>query len=151
MAAVEVLRASSLFRGFTDTGLQIIASIAHERLFPQGTPLFVENMVADALLIVGSGQVRLSARSNAGEEVVLGEVGPGEALGLLSLIGQGQRMCTATAATHVLAVEIRHADFQRLLTTKPQACAKLLMNVTADFAARLQDNREGLRSLVGRK
>jgi CRP/FNR family cyclic AMP-dependent transcriptional regulator len=151
MAVVDVLRASQLFKGFTDTGLQILGGIAVERAFPFGSPLFVENMVADTVLIIGSGQVRLSAKSSSGDEVELGEVGPGEALGGLSLIQPGQRMCSATAASGVLAAEIRHADFQKLLAQKPQACVKLLMNVCADVAARLQDNREGLRALVGRK
>ncbi len=151
MAAVDALRESGLFKGFTETGLQIFGSVAVERAFPAGSPLFVENMVADSVLIIGEGQVRLSAKSPAGEEVSLGEAGPGEALGSLALLQPGQRMCTATATTHVMAAEIRHADLQKLLAQKPQACVKLLMNIVTDFGARLQDNREALRSLVGRK
>lgn len=151
MAAVDVLRGSALFKGFTETGLQILAGIAVARTFPAGSPLFVENMVGDALLIIRDGQVRLSAKSLSGEEVALGEIGPGEALGALSLISQSQRMCTATAGTSVSVVEIRAADFQRLMALKPQACLKLLMNIVADFGHRVADNREPLRSLVGRK
>lgn len=151
MAVADVLRTCPLFKGFTDTGISILATIAVERTFPAGSPLFVENMVADALLILEQGEVRLSARSPAGEDVSLGELHPGDSLGELALITLGQRMCTATAKTHVRAVEIRHADFQRMLQTKPQACLKLLMNIVADFGQKVQDNRESLRSLLGRK
>lgn len=148
MAAVDILRANTLFKGFTETGLQILAGIAIERNFPAGSPLFVENMVADAALLIGEGQVKLSARAASGEELWLGELGPGDSLGGLSLIQPGQRMCSATAATSVSAVELRNADFQKLLAQKPQACLKLLMNIVTDFGAKLQDNRENLRGLL---
>jgi len=148
MAAVDILRGSNLFKGFTDTGLQILAGIAIERTFPAGSPLFVENMVSDALLLIGEGQVRLSARGPGGEDVPLGEVGPGDSLGALALINPTQRMCSATAATGVTAAELRHADFQKLLAQKPQACLKLLMNIVTDFGQRLQDNRDNLRLLL---
>ena len=151
MAIADVLRGSALFRGFTETGIQILAGIGVERSFAAGSPVFVEEAVSDALIVIGDGQVRLTAKSASGEPVPVGEAGPGDALGALSLVSPARRMCSATAASRVSAVEIRHADFQRLLGQKPQACLKLLMNVVSDFGQRLQDNRDGLRSLVGRR
>src|SRR4051794_34561723 len=115
MTPVEALKKCSLFQGFTDTGLQIIGGIAHARSFPSGAPLFVENMIADALLVIADGQVRLSSKGPGGEDLPLGELTAGDSLGELSLITQGQRLCTATALSNVSAVEIRQADFQKLL------------------------------------
>jgi CRP/FNR family transcriptional regulator, cyclic AMP receptor protein len=151
MAAVDVLRASGLFRGFTETGIQIFAGISVERAFPTGTPLFVEDAVADTLILIAEGQVRLSARSASGEAALLGKLGPGHALGALSLINRGRRMCSAIAASRVAAVEIRHADFQRLMGVKPQACLKLLMNIVGELGQSLQDNRESFRSLLEKR
>ncbi len=151
MAVLDALKACPLFRGFTDTGLQIIAGIGTERQFPKGVPLFVENMVGDSMLILADGRVRLSSKAPSGEEVSLGELGAGDYLGELSLIQQGQRMCTATALTPVSAIELRHADFQKLLAQKPQACLKLLMGVVSLFGQKLVDNREVFRSLLARK
>src|SRR5439155_16789680 len=109
------LKASPLFTGFTDTGLSILAGITAFRSYPKGTPLFVENMVADAMLVIVEGKVALSAKDKAGVEVALGELGPGDYLGELSLIALGQRMCTATAAGAVKVLEMRQADFQKTL------------------------------------
>jgi CRP-like cAMP-binding protein len=149
----DVLKACALFRGFTDTGLQIIATIATERTFPKGVPLFAENMVADSMLILTSGRVKVTAKNEAGADVPLGtELGPGEVLGELSLILPSQRMCTATATatTGVTAIELRHADFQRLLAQKPQACVKLLMAIVAGFGQKVQDTRGALKQLLPR-
>ncbi|MHB8878205.1 MAG: cyclic nucleotide-binding domain-containing protein [Myxococcaceae bacterium] len=148
MQVAEALKASALFKGFTDTGIQIIGGIASARSYPKGVPLFAENMLADSLLILAEGTVHLSSKSKAGDEVPLGELGPGDFLGELSLIQQGQRLCTATATSAVTAIEIRHADFQRLLAAKPQACLKLLMSVVSHFGQKVMDNKDALKSLL---
>src|SRR5579862_943206 len=124
MNLTGALKSCSLFKDFTDTGLHIVSGICTERAFPQGVPLFVENMMADSLLILAEGRVRISSKNAKGEDVVLGELGPGDYLGELSLLQQGQRMCTATALAPIRALELRHADFQKLLAQRPQACVK---------------------------
>lgn len=149
MTAAEGLRACGLLAGFTDTGIQILAGIAVPRTYPAGTPLFAEAMVSDSLLVVGEGQVALTTRGDRGD-VSLGELGPGDWLGELSLITPGQRMCTATAISPVTAFEIRQSDFQKLLATKPQACMKLLMAICTQFGQKVAANRDALRALAQR-
>jgi CRP-like cAMP-binding protein len=147
--SAEALKGCPLFKDFTDTGLQILAAIATERNYPKGVPLFVENMVADSMLILTAGRVKVSAKNAAGEDVPLGDdLGVGEVLGELALILPSQRLCTATATTGVTAVEIRHADFQRLMAQKPQACLKLLMAIVADFGHKVQDGKGALKQLL---
>jgi CRP/FNR family cyclic AMP-dependent transcriptional regulator len=150
MNAVAALKQCSLFKDFTDTGLQIMATICTERKFPKGVPLFAENMMADSLLILVEGKVGLTSTSLKGEDVQLGQLGPGDYLGELSLLQQGQRMCTATALGPIRALELRHADFQKLLAQKPQACLKLLMGIVTQFGQKVMDNRDALKSLLSR-
>ncbi len=145
---LATLKACPLFKGFTDTGLQILAAIAHERAFPKGAPLFVESMVGDSMFILAQGSVRLTAKNAAGDEVPLGELGASDYLGELALIQQSQRMCTATATSEVHAIELRNADFQKLLAQKPQACLKLLMNVISQFGKKVAENRDAFRALL---
>ena len=147
---VAALKSSPLFRGFTDTGLTILGQVCVQRSYPAGTPLFVENMVSDSLLIIVDGRVALSSQGARGEAVQLGEIGHGDWLGELSLIAPGQRMCTATALTPVWAYELRHADFQKLLPQKPQACLKLLMAICSAFGQKVTENRGALKALIAK-
>lgn len=149
MTAAEALRACGLLSGFTDTGIQILSGICTPRSYPAGALLFAENMVSDSMVIVGEGHVALSTRGERGD-LPLGELGPGDWLGELSLINPGQRLCTATASSAVTAWEIRQADFQKLVATKPQACMKLLMAICTQFGAKVAANKDALRSLVSR-
>jgi CRP-like cAMP-binding protein len=150
MAAPELLKRCELFKGFTDTGLQIIGAVAAERQFPKGTPLFVEGMIGESLFILVDGRIRLTAKGPSGEEVALGELGAGASLGELSLLQQSHRMCTATASSPVKALELRYAEFQKLLAQKPQACLKLLMAITGQFGRRVAENRESFQQLLSR-
>jgi CRP-like cAMP-binding protein len=150
MEAASALKACPLFKDFTEVGIQIFAGIAVPRAFPKGATLFTEGRPSDSLLIVGQGTVRLSAKSSTGEDVTLGEVGTGEPLGELALVQKGERLCSAQASTDVSALEIRYADFQKLMAQKPQACLKLLMGIVAHFSQKTRDNREALKSLVGK-
>ncbi len=150
MDVATALKSCVLFKGFTDTGIQIFAGVCAPKQFPPGTPLFVENMVADSMLIVAIGTVALSTKGRHGEDVSLGEVGPGDVLGEMSLMQPGQRLCSAVARTPVVALEVRQTEFHKLLASKPQACVKLLMAVMALFGQKLAENRDALKSLAGR-
>ncbi|HYO53538.1 cyclic nucleotide-binding domain-containing protein [Archangium sp.] len=150
MEVAAALKTCPLFKDFTDVGIQIFAAIGVARVFPKGSALFLESRPGESLYIVGEGTVRLSARNPAGEEVTLGDVGAGEPLGELTLIQKGERLCTATAMTDVTAVEIRHADFQKLTIQKPQACMKLLMGIVSHFGQKVRENRDAMKSLVGK-
>jgi len=150
MDAAAVLRASPLFSGFTDTGIGILAQIASGRSYPAGTPLFVENMVSDTLIVIGEGRVALSTRNDKGAELPMGELVGGDWLGELSLITTGQRLCTATASTAVIAFEIRQADFQKLMGVKPQACIKLLMAICTAYGQKIVASKDQLKTLVAK-
>jgi CRP-like cAMP-binding protein len=147
MTAMEALQRSALFRDFTETGLRIFASIAQEKAIPEGSPLFVENMVGESLFIVKSGTVRLTQRTSEGEREI-GTVGPGEHLGELALLARSVRAVSAVAATPVEVVELAHRDFVRLQPQKPQACLKLAIAIGADLSGKVAELRERLRALA---
>lgn len=147
---IRRLEAAPLFRGFTETGLQIIGSIAQVKRLPVGSPLFVENMIGDSLYVLSEGRVRLSARNAHGAEVVLTELGAPESLGEAALLRPGPRQCSAIAATEVEIVEIARRDVAILQRTKPQACLKLMMGVVELVGERLRAAEPELKQfLVG--
>lgn len=147
MDAAAALRACPLFHGFTDTGIAILAGVCAKKTFPVGTPLFVEQMMSDSMFVIAEGRVALAVK-NGVQNVPVGELADGDWLGELALIAQGQRQCTATAATVVEAFELRQADFQKLMGTKPQACIKLLMSICTHFGEKVVANKDALKSLA---
>jgi CRP/FNR family cyclic AMP-dependent transcriptional regulator len=147
MTLVEALQKCTLFREFSETGLNIFAAIATEKSVPAGAPIFAENMVGDAMFIVKSGTVRITSRG--GGDGTLATLGPGEHLGELALLARSVRLVSAVAETACELVEITQRDYYRLQPQKPQACLKLALAIASDLARKLADGREPLRSLVG--
>ncbi len=151
MTPVEALQRAALFKDFTETGLKIFATIAHEKAIPAGSPLFVENMVGDSLFIVVSGTVRLTQKTPQGGERELAVVGAGEHLGELALLAKSVRLVSAVAATQCEVLEFSQRDFARLQPQKPQACLKLALAIAADLAAKVAAARDVVRELGARK
>ncbi len=150
MTLVEALQQSTLFREFSETGLNIFAAIASEKSVPAGAPLFAENMVGDSMFIVKSGTVRITSRAGDAERT-LAVLGPGEHLGELALLARSVRLVSAIAETPCELVEIAQRDYYRLQPQKPQACLKLALAIATDLAHKLAEGREALRSLAGTK
>jgi len=148
-SVVKALQAAGLFKSFTDTGLQLIASIASEKSLPAGTPLFVENMIGETLYVIAEGKLRIAARSPDGREHTLVRLGPGDSLGEAALLRAGPRLCSAYAETPIRVVEIARRDIVQLQKTKPQACIKLLMGIVDLLASRTKDVDPELKMLIG--
>lgn len=147
---VRVLSQAALFKNFTETGLQIIASIAVEKQVPAGTPLFVESMIGDGLYIVAEGKIRLSLRKPDGKDVPLVTLGPGESLGEAALLRAGPRLCSATAEEPSRVVEISRRDLAMLQRSKPQACLKLMMGVVERIGDGVRNSQDDLRKILTR-
>lgn len=148
---VEILKSASLFKNFTETGIQIMATIAQDKEIPAGAPLFVEDMIGDGLYVIATGALRLSAKGPDGVDVELMSLGPGDSVGEAALLRSGPRLCSAFATTPSRVLEISRRDLAMLQRTKPQACLKLMMGVVDLVAERMQGSREDFRQFLAWK
>ena len=87
------------------------------------------------MLIVRSGQAKVTLLDREGRAVILGFVGPGELLGELSSIDGDPRSATAIALEPVTALGIPGDAFRALIDHRP-AVARALLGV---LAARLRE------------
>ena len=101
------------------------------RTFERGTALFHESGVADRVLIVLSGCVKLSRTSDEGKEVILAIRGPGDLIGEMSAIDGGSRSATAIALDQVEAQSVSAAEFVGFLERHPRVALAVLRMVGA--------------------
>ncbi|KAB7769747.1 GGDEF domain-containing protein [Xanthomonas maliensis] len=88
-----------------------------------GQVLFERGTVGTQMYIVLSGQIDL----DFGEDLTLKHLGPGEFFGELGLlIGDHARSAGAIAASDSRLIELKHADFQRLVDHDPGTVAHFL-------------------------
>jgi CRP-like cAMP-binding protein len=105
------------------------------RSFSAGGALFHENQLADRVLVLQEGFVKLSCFSDDGREVVLAIRGPGDVLGELAALDGGTRSATAVALEAVQALAVPTTYFNDFLDRNPRVFRLLLVIL----AQRLRD------------
>ena len=148
---LEILKSASLFKNFTETGIQIVGTIAQDKHIPEGSPLFVQDMIGDGLYVIAEGRLRLAAKGPGGADIELTHLGPGESVGEAALLRSGPRLCSAFATIPSRVLEISRRDLAMLQRTKPQACLKLMMGVVELVGDRMRTSGGDLRDFLAWK
>ena len=132
------LEQSPLLQGFSADGIRIIQTVCVARQVDVGNPIFVEKMHGESAFLLVAGEVSIAIERN-GSLRELAVLAAPDVFGEVSLLQPGPRRVTARARTPVGVIEIPRRDFLNLQKQRPQACIKLLMNVTDRLAQRLQE------------
>jgi CRP-like cAMP-binding protein len=141
------LQQSPLLHGFTDDGIRIIETICVPRQVEIGTPIFVEKLHGESAFLLVAGEVQIVVDKD-GQQRTLATLTAPDVFGELSLLRPGPRRVTVRARTQVGVIEINRRELLALQKQRPQACIKLLMNVTDRLAQRLDETGAVLDRLV---
>lgn len=110
-----------LFTELDERSLAFVADQSWIRHYPEGQVLTSEGDPGDSLLIIESGEVRISRFAPTGQEVVLAVVEAPDAIGELALIDGAPRSATITAQTRVTIRIVPRQAFLQFLSSDPQA------------------------------
>jgi CRP-like cAMP-binding protein len=108
----------------------VLLDVAGERRYAPGDTLFHRGDDMGTVLVVRSGQAKITVLDHNGHEVILGFRGPGELLGELSSVDGRPRSATATALEPMVALGIPGDAFRSLLEHRP-AIARSLLHILA--------------------
>jgi CRP-like cAMP-binding protein len=122
---IDQLRASDLFHDLDDGALERIAADATEYGCPADTVLIEPGIPSSGIFIVVEGTV--AAETHDGRHH---ELGPGQAIGELSILADTVRTGRVWAKTPVLALAFDRNEFERILESEP-AVARSLLRVLA--------------------
>lgn len=118
-----------LFQGLSAEGLGRLAEQSWSRRYPEGQVLTSEGDPGDSLLVVESGEVRISRYTPSGQEVVLAMVEAPDAIGELALIDGAPRSATITAQSPVQIRVVPRAAFLQFLESHPEAMLAVMRTV----------------------
>jgi CRP-like cAMP-binding protein len=100
------------------------------RTFKRGQALLHQRQVADRVVILRAGRVKVIATTPGGREVILAFAGPGELVGELAAVDQEPRSASATALEDVEALCLSVPDFRALVMEHPTASLALLESLS---------------------
>lgn len=116
---VNILMKSPVFRGLPKEALSAITRAVKEEVVPQHTIICREGDPGDSLYIISSGRVRIFGRNDAGVEIDLSIMGPGDTFGEMALL-TGERMSADVEVLEETHLMILTKDqFDRILRDFP--------------------------------
>ena len=115
--AAQAIAASPLFRAMPPERCDVVARVLLAGRFRKGQIIFQQGDDGDAMFLVESGLVKISAESRDGQEAILTEVHPGETFGELALLDGVPRSATATALADTMTLRLPRPAFDELLDT----------------------------------
>lgn len=115
--AARAIAASPLFRTLPPERVELIARALLTGRFRKGQLIFQQGDDGDAMYLVESGLVKISAESADGQEAILTEIRPGETFGELALLDGAPRSATATALADTVTLRLPRQAFDELLET----------------------------------
>jgi CRP-like cAMP-binding protein len=140
LSAVDLKR-FALFEELSEEEREVLADGIERIELEPGDVLFREQEEGSGLVLLVEGRVRLES-TRTGE---LGSVGPGTALGAVSLVAVGPREVSAVAESACSILLLRRSAFRRLADDTPRAACRLAEAIAREAAALL---RAGLEPLV---
>jgi uncharacterized membrane protein len=127
MPAEETLLAEvPLFQELDPAERAALATGMRQRDFPAGGRIFRRGDPGAALYVISRGGVEISVETTTGRKVVLGQLGPGDFFGELSLLDGRERTADAVAVEPTGAMEIDRAALENLFRKHPGAALDVL-------------------------
>lgn len=128
--AVQRLRAMPTFSRWPDEALEELASVMLLQHVPAGSTIYVRGGPGDAMYIVDSGQVELTANGE-----VLARLNSGDEFGDMALLTGRTRLATAQATVDTNLWVLYRSDFERIQVRYPAAQAAMTEAVAQRLAA----------------
>jgi cAMP-dependent protein kinase regulator len=110
----------TLFSSFEREALIEIIASTELRSYDEGDIIVTEGEAGSSLFLVVGGTVKVFTRTEAGGNVPLAELGPGDFFGEVSLLTGKPRTATITASTEITAIELDSVSLDRIAEGHPE-------------------------------
>ena len=130
---VAVLRASQAFGQLGQNLLEEIAARLEMSPVSGGAQVLREGEIADTMVILVSGRLRVSRRDPSGELRLYNEITPGETVGEIALILRQPRTADVTAVRDSVLGVLHRDDFEWLLSRHPVALNRVFTQSVYNF------------------
>jgi CRP/FNR family cyclic AMP-dependent transcriptional regulator len=107
-----------------------------ERQFGKNQVVYVAGASADSMLVLGSGQLKVSSYAADGTELILASVIPGETIGELGMLSGLPRSATVTATRASSGMMLPRVVVVSLIEQRPAVALAMLQNL-ADLTRRV--------------
>ena len=144
---VEIIEKLALFTGISRSILLKLATLFNEKIFNKDEFIFTEGSAGNSMMIVVSGEVRISQTDESVEEALI-VLKKGDLFGEMAMLEELPRTATVIANTNVIILEIKRDDFLKFLNENSQAGVDILLRLAKTISSRLREADSKLKVFV---
>ena len=132
-----LFRALAIFERVTDEDIEALVAGAARRTFGWPERIIEEGAAGDSMYLIVEGAVEVTVKQPDGTRLEVAELGPGEAIGIMSLLTGEPRSATVRAQQDVVVYEIAAPALQRVFDRHPET-----VELIAERVAEIQIENE---------
>lgn len=145
---LSMLSGLDLFTGLEVSALLHLVASFKEHVYEQGEIIFHDGSIGNSMMVIASGEVRVSQTSESNMEEALVILKRGDIFGEMALIEDLPRSATTIAHSNVITLEISRADFLNFIQQDSASGVKILMRLCQILSARLRETDVKLKTFV---
>jgi len=126
-------RESSMLCKFPPSAIRELNAIRQNAFYPRGVVLYAEGESPRGVYVLCSGQVRLTARSEGGQEVILRVANRGEMLGLSNTISREPHHVRAETLSACQIGFIPRLQFLQFVRAHPDAALRIAEHLSMEL------------------
>ena len=143
-----ILKRLSIFSDLAPPALLKLSSHFKEKVFKVGDTIFTEDSIGNSMMIITSGEVRVSQKSDPNNEEALIVLKKGDLFGEMGLLEDLPRSATVIAHSNVVMLEIAREDFLDFITKESEAGVKILLKLSRILSSRLRETDTKLKTFI---
>ena len=145
---IEILKKLNLFSELNFSAIKELTLLADERLFHKGEIIFEESTTGKSIMVIVSGEVRITQRARISGEETLTVLKKGDFFGEMALLEDLPRSATAIAHSDTFMLEINREKFLRFIEKDTASGVKILFTLAKILSARLREADIKIKAFV---
>ena len=145
---IDILKKLQLFSDLDSRAITELTQLAEERLFHQGETIFEESTTGKSIMVIVSGEVRITQRARVSGEETLSVLKKGDCFGEMALLDELPRSATAIAHSDTFMLEISRDKFLRFIEQDTASGVKILITLARILSFRLREADVKIKAFV---
>ncbi|MCU0288241.1 MAG: cyclic nucleotide-binding domain-containing protein [Acidobacteria bacterium] len=145
---LNVLKGMDIFSDVDDHSIRNLSALFEEKIYSQEEIIIEEGEMGNSMMIITSGQVRVSQTQGPDLEEALIVLKEGDVFGEMALIEDLPRSATIIAHTNVIIFEISRDHFIDYITRDSENGLKIVLKLAKILSSRLRETDVKLKAFV---
>ena len=143
-----ILAELDFFSDLDYVSLSHLSALFEEKVYNHKDIIFKEDSLGQSMLVIISGEIRITQISDDSTEEALVIIKKGELFGEMGLIEEMPRSATAIAHSDCVLLEINRDKFVDFIDNDPSNGIKILWKLTKTLSSRLRETDNKLKTFI---